>query len=1396
MVSWLAISILLTVASWLITLQPGQTAAAPETSPLLAEGRQPESNRIQTENALPGTDEWAAIGNYDINSLQAFAGAASVDAGNPIVIHVKSTGSSLSARLYRMGYYQDHGALIYATFSGIPTPAQPNCTLDNSTGLVSCPWSSTFTINTDPGWISGFYLLRLDSNNGFRTFVYFILRNDGYASDILVMEPTKTNQAYNRYGGESLYYKDPSHGGSRTRAYKVSFDRPYQGGAGTGTLFAHDVEMVRWLEASGYDVSYISDVDRVVNPTLMLNHRVFMVEGHDEYWTWGERDAMEAARDAGVNLIFASANESYWRVRMEDSPIGTNRIITCYKDAALDPSPDKTVTFRDLGRPENSLVGTGYQSFFDETLYGYPWVAYAPAASWYFDCTGFQPGDRVNNIVGEEWDALLNNGFTPPGIAVMARGNMSNPRGEPLLHESTLYTAQSGAQVFAAGSIFFSWGLIDHSYPNQVFQPAYQSNAADPRIEQMMANIIDRFAGYWDGQPRGCSGQSFYKIGPRPTRTAMPQVPTATGTPAGPTPTFTRTPVQSATATATRTTSVASSTPTPDPACSVTYPSSDIPRPVPDQGVITSTLTINDAGTIADIKVTNLAIQHTYASDLTAYIISPQGTRVALFSHVCGGSVWTAANTGFSVARQAASRLGTICPPGQGEYLPEEESLDPLVGQLANGIWSLEVSDDGPSDVGTILSWSLWVSYSAPCPIGTPAPSSTATLTRTPTNTPTNTASATRTATPTGTFTVAPTATRTPTITPTPTPTFTSTASRTPTTLPSATNTATSTLVATSTPTSTGTFTVTPSVTPAATGTSTPTSTATVAPSATRTPTLTTAPASSATSTATFTPTGTFTSTATSTPTGTAAPSSTSIPTATATQVSATTATYTATPSPTDTITSTSTATPTNTAISTSTPLPTGTATATGTTTTSVTATGTATLIPPPTVTDTPVPIPPSPTLTAANTVTRTPTPTLTTTPTRTPSSTRTSTPAPPSRTTTATSTAISTPACSMTYTSLNVPRAIPDQGTAASTLAITVTGTIADIRVVNLTIDHTYASDLSVYLTSPQGTRVALFTHVCGSGVWTAANTGFTISRGASAVMGTTCPPRQGTYLPEEGSLSPLLGQQANGVWRLEVTDGGPYDVGTLRAWGLWIAYSGPVCPLGSQWQATATAAVPSPTSSPTRLAVSFADVLPGSTFYPYVQWMASNGFVRGYDCGAPGEPCPGQYFRPGANVTRGQLLKMAVNAAAWGLLNPKEPTFADVPRESTFYLYVETAYANGIINGYPCGGPGELCDPSSRPYFRPGNNITRGQLSKVIALVQGYSLPSPALPTFADVPASQTFFAYIEAVYAHGIINGYPCGSPGEPCDSGNRPYFRPAKSATRGQVSKLVTISSGGP
>jgi hypothetical protein len=193
------------------------------------------------------------------------------------------------------------------------------------------------------------------------------------------------------------------------------------------------------------------------------------------------------------------------------------------------------------------------------------------------------------------------------------------------------------------------------------------------------------------------------------------------------------------------------------------------------------------------------------------------------------------------------------------------------------------------------------------------------------------------------------------------------------------------------------------------------------------------------------------------------------------------------------------------------------------------------------------------------------------------------------------------------------------------------------------------------------------------------------------------------------------------------------------------------------------------------------YSDVPPGSTFYPYVTCLATRGIVSGYsDC----------TFRPGNNVTRGQLSKIVGNAA-----NFSEPhstqTFEDVPLSHAFYIWIERLASRGIIGGYVCGGVGEPCvPPQYRPYFRSGNNVTRGQTSKIVAIARGLPPPSPGQQTFEDVPTNHTFWQWIEALSAAGAIGGYGCGSPGEPCvPPNNRPYFRPGNNVTRGQASKIV-------
>jgi hypothetical protein len=132
------------------------------------------------------------------------------------------------------------------------------------------------------------------------------------------------------------------------------------------------------------------------------------------------------------------------------------------------------------------------------------------------------------------------------------------------------------------------------------------------------------------------------------------------------------------------------------------------------------------------------------------------------------------------------------------------------------------------------------------------------------------------------------------------------------------------------------------------------------------------------------------------------------------------------------------------------------------------------------------------------------------------------------------------------------------------------------------------------------------------------------------------------------------------------------------------------------------------------------FQDVPPTHTFYEWVERLTTRGYMTGYNCGGVGEPCVNNrpYFRPFAEATRGQTSKIISNAAGYNDPIPADfQTFEDVPPSHTFWVWIERLYAHGpLITGYPCGGVGEPCI-TGKPYFRPGNNVTRGQAAKILA-------------------------------------------------------------------------------
>ncbi|MDQ2809978.1 MAG: S-layer homology domain-containing protein, partial [Chloroflexota bacterium] len=201
-------------------------------------------------------------------------------------------------------------------------------------------------------------------------------------------------------------------------------------------------------------------------------------------------------------------------------------------------------------------------------------------------------------------------------------------------------------------------------------------------------------------------------------------------------------------------------------------------------------------------------------------------------------------------------------------------------------------------------------------------------------------------------------------------------------------------------------------------------------------------------------------------------------------------------------------------------------------------------------------------------------------------------------------------------------------------------------------------------------------------------------------------------------------------------------------------------------------------PRATPTVCVIRFSDVADATAyFYAPVYYLACRGVISGYSDGT---------FRPYNNTTRGQMAKIVVLAYA---LPPVAPplegarTFSDVTPDNVFYGLIETAAARGIISGYTCGGrnpqsgTAEPCDAAQRPYYRPGNNVTRGQLTKIVVIGAGWAIQTPATATFNDVAAANVFYGFIETAVCHGIISGYDDHT------------FRPNNAATRGQIAKIV-------
>ena len=328
----------------------------------------------------------------------------------------------------------------------------------HETRTVVAPWTRDLTVDTST-WTPGFYVFRLRTETGWETQVPYVVTSPSAAGTVALVAPVTTWQAYNQWGGYSLYAgangDSPSH--------VVSFDRPYNGATGANDYRTAAIPIIVRAEQTGVPLSYFTNVDLHTREDALTNARGYVSMGHDEYWTTSMREAVLEARDAGTNLAFLGANTMYWRVRLEPSATGPARMLVGYRhNAHLDPlyaerSPDATAMFREapVPRPEHDLLGMQYECFPVDTDY-----VIASPGWWGFRGTGMRRGDHVSGLVGPEADRVYPDGRLPRPLQVLSHSPYSC-RGVTTSTQSVYYSASSGAGVFNAGTLRWGCALVD-----------------------------------------------------------------------------------------------------------------------------------------------------------------------------------------------------------------------------------------------------------------------------------------------------------------------------------------------------------------------------------------------------------------------------------------------------------------------------------------------------------------------------------------------------------------------------------------------------------------------------------------------------------------------------------------------------------------------------------------------------------------------------------------------------------------------------------------------------------------------------------------------------------------------------------------------------------------------
>ncbi|WP_051428177.1 N,N-dimethylformamidase beta subunit family domain-containing protein [Bacillus sp. J33] len=416
---------------------------------------------------LPGQWEmknWAGYG------LQGYSSKTSVLPNESITFYINSL-QNYHIEFYRMGYYENKGAELKGTLTGRKAHIQHKPIKQDT---LDANWDPSVTYSIPSGWESGVYLAKIVNQEKKASFIPFVVRDINPKADFMVLIATNTYQAYNNWGGKSLYGYNST---NKEAAVKLSFNRPYKNYWGAGEFFTYEYNLIRWLEKKGYNLTYITDTDLHEGILSSSDIKTLIIAGHDEYWSKQMRDHVEDSQD--VNLAMFNANIGYWQVRLENE----NRTLVGYKYRAAEDPFNKTdpvqvtTRFRDdpVNRPEELLFGTMYRGIPEKTM---PLVV-TNSKHWIYEGTSLKDGDKIVGIVGGEVDRS----DLTSGIEHIARSPVTL-YGKPSVADVIWYNKPDGRKVFSVGTFYWNYFLDPYGHQDK--------GRYDKNIEIMTINALER----------------------------------------------------------------------------------------------------------------------------------------------------------------------------------------------------------------------------------------------------------------------------------------------------------------------------------------------------------------------------------------------------------------------------------------------------------------------------------------------------------------------------------------------------------------------------------------------------------------------------------------------------------------------------------------------------------------------------------------------------------------------------------------------------------------------------------------------------------------------------------------------------------------------------------------